>query len=212
MKSKFHSTKIIPLGSTAFRQPFADSHCKFLHGYRLQAKFWFSCDELDNNNWVVDFGCLKKLKEILEKTFDHTTCIWDKDPEKPLFEFMHSKGVIDLRIFEEGVGIEKFAEFCHTKANEFVKEYTKDRCWCSKVEVWEHELNSATYETPEGCCMATVKPELKIEEKAPEPSKSHNLTSPMVPPSNAQPQAAPLYGTKSGGYKGMFEGTSWGKR
>ena len=53
---KFISTKIIPLGSAAFRQPFARSHCKFIHGYRLQAKFWFECEVLDNNNWVVDFG------------------------------------------------------------------------------------------------------------------------------------------------------------
>ena len=54
----FQSTKTLPLGSTAFRQPFAQSHCKYLHGYRLQAKFWFEADKLDENSWVVDFGSL----------------------------------------------------------------------------------------------------------------------------------------------------------
>ena len=63
----FQSTKIIELGSCAFRQPAADSHCRFLHGYRLTAKFWFGANELDKNNWVVDFGSLSHLKKILKK-------------------------------------------------------------------------------------------------------------------------------------------------
>ena len=104
---KYESTKIIPLGSCAFRQPYAQSHCKFIHGYRLQAKFWFGCNELDANNWVVDFGGLKGLKQDLEGMFDHTTVVWIKDPELPLFKMLNEKGVIDLRILEDGVGIEK---------------------------------------------------------------------------------------------------------
>ena len=62
----FSSTKIIELGSCAFRQPQADSHCRFLHGYRLTAKFWFEADRLDQNNWVVDFGGLKGLKKLMK--------------------------------------------------------------------------------------------------------------------------------------------------
>ena len=92
MSSKFSSTKVIPLGSTAFRQPYATSHCRYLHGYRLQAKFWFTCNTLDNNNWVVDFGALKEFKTILEEKFDHTTCISSNDPQRPLFELLHEKG------------------------------------------------------------------------------------------------------------------------
>ena len=34
--------------SAVFRQPHADhSHCRFLHGYSLQFKFVFGCNELD---------------------------------------------------------------------------------------------------------------------------------------------------------------------
>ena len=62
----FESTKVIDLGSCAFRQPQAESHCKFIHGYRLKAKFWFTADKLDKNHWVVDFGGLKELKKLLE--------------------------------------------------------------------------------------------------------------------------------------------------
>jgi len=72
----YQSTKILELGSCAFRQWRADhSHCHYVHGYRLVAKFWFSAKELDNKNWVVDFGGLKELKSLLEKQFDHTLCV-----------------------------------------------------------------------------------------------------------------------------------------
>ena len=62
----FNSTKVIELGSCAFRQPKAESHCRFVHGYRLIGKFWFGANKLDKNNWVVDFGDLKGLKKLLE--------------------------------------------------------------------------------------------------------------------------------------------------
>ena len=71
---KYYSTKTYGhnIGlSACFRQPNAHSHCKFLHGYSLQFKFTFSCDSLDERNWVVDFGGLKPLKAWLENTFDH---------------------------------------------------------------------------------------------------------------------------------------------
>jgi len=142
----FESTKIIELGSCAFRQPFADSHCKFLHGYRLVAKFWFKCNHLDEKNWVVDFGALKPLKDILEKQFDHTTCIAADDPHLRLFRELEYAGVCDLRIMENGVGIERTAEWCFDAANTYIKHVTNGRCWCSKVEVWEHDKNSAIYE------------------------------------------------------------------
>lgn len=141
----FKSTKVIELGSCAFRQPQATSHCKFLHGYRLIAKFWFEANELDENNWVVDFGGLKGLKKILENQFDHTTCISRTDPKLEQFKRLRDEGVCDLRVMD-GVGIEKFAEYCHEIANEFVHEFTSGRCSCVKVEVFEHEKNSAIYE------------------------------------------------------------------
>lgn len=145
MSSLFTSTKIIPLGSCAFRQPYATSHCRYLHGYRLQAKFWFTCNSLDKNNWVVDFGSLKPLKNILEEQFDHTTIVWTEDPDLQTFIDLNKKNIIDIRLMKDGVGIEMFAKYCGDKANEFIKNLTSDRCWVEKVEVWEHEQNSAIY-------------------------------------------------------------------
>lgn len=166
----FTSTKIIELGSCAFRQPSADSHCRFVHGYRLTAKFWFRAKELDHNNWVVDFGGLKGLKKILEDQFDHTTCIARTDPKLELFKKMRDAGVCDLRIMD-GVGIEKFAEWCHGTADEFVKGVTNMRCRCVAVEVFEHEKNSAIYSTDIS--------ELTYTDEAPEPVKEVNVDKPV---------------------------------
>ena len=53
-------------------------HCKFLHGYSLQFKFVFGASELDERNWVVDFGGLKR-KAWLEDTFDYKVVLDEKD-------------------------------------------------------------------------------------------------------------------------------------
>ena len=140
----YESTKVIELGSCAFRQWKAShSHCKYIHGYRLIAKFYFGCSQLDDKNWVVDFGGLKGLKEILEHQFDHTLCVaWD-DPCMPEFRALHEKKVVDLRVMDHGVGIERTAEWCLIQADNFIRKETNGRCWVTKVEVWEHEKNSA---------------------------------------------------------------------
>jgi 6-pyruvoyltetrahydropterin/6-carboxytetrahydropterin synthase len=140
----FESTKIIELGSCAFRQWKADSHCKFLHGYQLKAKFWFTADVLDERNWVVDFGALKGLEAKLKLQFDHTVCLDSNDPLLEEFKKLNDAGGCDLRIMD-GVGIEKTAEWCFNAAKEFISTLTFNRCKVSKVEVWEHERNSATY-------------------------------------------------------------------
>ena len=142
----FNSTKVIELGSCAFRQPKATSHCRYIHGYRLTAKFWFESNTLDHNNWVVDFGSLKGLKKLLQQQFDHTTCISSSDPHISEFQRLADMGLCDLRIMD-GVGIEKFAEWCHNHADKFVGSLTNMRARCVKVEVFEHESNSAIYQT-----------------------------------------------------------------
>lgn len=146
MSNRYVSTKVIPLGSCAFRQPFAKSHCRFIHGYRLQAKFWFTCNTLDENNWVVDFGSLKELKTILEEVFDHKTVVSSIDPDLDMFKELDNRDMIELVIMPDGVGIERFAKFCFDQADDHIQELTKGRCWIQKVEVWEHEGNSAIYE------------------------------------------------------------------
>ena len=139
--TNFYSTKLIDLGSCCFRQPFAESHCRFLHGYRLQAKLYFMSNKLDKNNWVMDFGGLKNLKKDLRETFDHTTVISEKDPKINLFKNLVKEEVIQLVILPE-ISIEMFAKYCLEKANEMIDK----RVLCYRVEVYEHERNCGIYE------------------------------------------------------------------
>ena len=38
-----------------------ETHCRFLHGYGISFKVYFE-GELDNRNWVWDFGGMKRAK------------------------------------------------------------------------------------------------------------------------------------------------------
>ena len=131
--------------SAVFRQPHADSHCRFLHGYSLAFTFKFGCAELDHKNWVVDFGGLKPLKQWLEDHFDHKVVIDSKDPMMYHFETLQQAGVAELVIFD-GVGVEKFAEHAFDFADKLVKEMTDGRCFVVSVECAEHGSNSAICE------------------------------------------------------------------
>ena len=132
--------------SAVFRQPNADhSHCHLLHGYSLQFKFTFGCNELDNKNWVVDFGSLKPLKAWLEEMFDHKVVLDAKDPNLSDFDILVEKDLAEVIILE-GVGVEKFAYHAYNYANNLVKRMTDGRCWVESVECAEHGANSAIYQ------------------------------------------------------------------
>ena len=207
----FQSTKIIDLGSCAFRQWRADSHCKFIHGYKLQAKFWFGCSELDNKNWVVDFGGLKELKASLEKQFDHTLCISGDDPLLEEFKALHEKGAVDLRIMPTGVGIERTAQWCFLNADIIIRSQTNNRCWVEQVEVWEHDKNSALY-TQKSCCKSNndnkqVSTEVISNTQATVVNAGINIEN---VPAETTTHGAPLRTKVSSGYSNLFGGTSWG--
>ena len=131
--------------STAFRQWRADSHCRFIHGYALRFKVWFD-GELDDRNWVVDFGCFKRngVKDWFKNMFDHTTVVAKDDPNLGQFKAMEELGLIQLRIMED-VGCEKFAEYVFKYLNKKIKEETNDRVKVHKVQCWEHGENMAEY-------------------------------------------------------------------
>ena len=152
--AKFQSTKLFDGFSCVFRQWKAeDTHCKYLHGYALSFRVWFE-GELDERNWVMDFGFGKRSKgkidglnpkAWMDYMFDHTTIIAEDDPYLEHFKKMHIDEIIQLRIIP-AVGAEQFAKYIFNKVNEFVLAETKNRVKVAKVEVYENERNSATYE------------------------------------------------------------------
>lgn len=137
--------------STCFRQWRADgTHCRFLHGYGVYFDVYFE-GEMDERNWIFDFGGFKRAKHTIDGMtpsdyfkwlLDHTVIIAQDDPCLNEFVELKEKGVIQLRILPN-VGCERFAEFLLNKINEFLVLETNGRVKATKLEVFEHEKNSA---------------------------------------------------------------------
>jgi len=152
--AKFQSTKVFDGFSTVFRQWKAEgTHCKFLHGYGVSFRVWFE-GELDERNWVWDFGGMKRAKGTIDGKnpkawmdymFDHTTIVATDDPGIGGFRTMNELGIIQLRELE-AVGAEQFAKYIYDKLNTFVKEETDGRVSVVRVEFMEHSKNTAIYE------------------------------------------------------------------
>jgi len=149
----FRSTKIFDGYSTVFRQWRAEgTHCKFLHGYGVSFKVWFE-GELDERNWVWDFGGMKRAKGTIDGMnpkawmdymFDHTTIVAKDDPYLETFKQMNNEGIIQLRIIP-AVGAEQFSNYLWVKLNNFIQEETDGRVRVIQVEFKEHEKNTAFY-------------------------------------------------------------------
>jgi len=152
--SKFQATKLFDGFSTVFRQWKAEgTHCRFLHGYGVSFRVWFE-GELDERNWVWDFGGMKRAKgtidgknpkEWMDYMFDHTTIVATDDPGIGGFRTMNELGIIQLRELE-AVGAEQFAKYIFEKLNTFVQEETDGRVSVVRVEFMEHAKNTAIYE------------------------------------------------------------------
>jgi len=150
---KFQSTKIFDGFSTVFRQWKAeDTHYRFLHGYGTSVKMWFEGD-LDEKNWVWDFGGMKRAKGTIdgmnpkawfEWLLDHTLIVAEDDPFINAFKEMDGAGVAQVRVIP-ATGAERFAEFIYSKVNPFIQEETNGRVKVAKVEFREHEKNTAIY-------------------------------------------------------------------
>jgi len=204
------SSKLIELGSTAFRQPRADSQCKYIHGYQLKAEITFTCDKLDNNNWVFDFGGLKDLKQIFINQFDHTLVVASDDPKLDILKALDEAGVAQLRIMDGGVGIEKFAEWCFKTADTFVEEATDGRAGVQSVTVYEHADNFASYNRPnEQGTKTSVEGAQQAEETS--DTKTTEATTEQTPDQKYSGAARVGPDVRKGGnYSDPFAGTTWG--
>ncbi len=150
---KFQSTKVFDGYSCVFRQWKAeDTHCKYLHGYGVSFKVWFE-GELDERNWVWDFGGMKRAKgkidgkspkEYFNWLLDHTLIAAEDDPYLEGFRAMDRNGLSQTRIVP-ATGAEQFAKFLYDKIQPFIHEETEGRVKVVQVEFKEHEKNSAIY-------------------------------------------------------------------
>ena len=151
---KFISTKVFDGYSTVFRQWKAETtHCKYLHGYGVSFKLFFQ-GELDERNWVWDFGGMKRAKGTIDGMspkawfdylLDHTFIVAEDDPFKQSFLKMGEAGVAQVRVIP-ATGAERFAEYIYNKVQPFINEETGGRVKIARVEFREHEKNTAIYE------------------------------------------------------------------
>ena len=150
---KFQSSKVFDGFSTVFRQWKAKTtHCRFVHGYGISFKVYFE-GELDERNWVWDFGGMKRAKtkidskspkEWMDYMFDHTLIVAEDDPHLNAFKNMEEAGVAQVRVIP-ATGAEKFAEYIYHKLNKFVETETEGRVRVTKVKFMEHGKNAACY-------------------------------------------------------------------
>ena len=132
--------------SCVFRQYLAKSHCNLLHGYSLGFKFIFAAEQLDEQNFVVDFGKggFGEIKEWLHYMFDHTLLVAEDDPLRSELERLGQLGLAEVRIIPAS-GCESTARLVLEQADKIIRKNTKGRCWVESVEVFEHGSNSGIY-------------------------------------------------------------------
>ena len=150
---KFQSTKVFDGYSTVFRQWRAEgTHCRFLHGYGISFKITFE-GELDERNWVWDFGGMKRAKtkiddmnpkEWMDHMFDHTYLIAQDDPILQTAIILNDEGIAQVRVVP-ATGAEQFAKFIYDKVSKFIKVETNNRVRVVSVEFMEHNKNTAIY-------------------------------------------------------------------
>jgi 6-pyruvoyltetrahydropterin/6-carboxytetrahydropterin synthase len=104
-------------------------------------KATFAANQLDERNWVVDFGGLKPFKTWLEDTFDHKLLIASDDP-KLCHDWVDSE-IAEVRILP-ATGCEAFARLCFEHLEQWLVESGyAPRVWLNSFEVMEHSGNSA---------------------------------------------------------------------
>ena len=145
---RFVSTKKFDNFSVALRQWKAShSHCQLLHGYALEFKIWFSAEDLDEMNWIVDFGLFSRngLKDWLNDMFDHTLLIEFDDPQLETFQVLQELGLAKV-IAVGRIGAESLAKLVFEKFNQVFENTEGGRVKVIKVECFENNKNSAIYE------------------------------------------------------------------
>ena len=154
----------------------------------------------------------------MHEYFDHTLTVAADDPALELFKELATGDVINLRVFEGGVGIEKTAEFVFNLTQEYIKAASSGRCWVNAVEVFEHADNSAVYTNPlvvENIVIPNAVPvtEPVVTTPANETvtvNQSEFVSSlQQTPPIN---RAAHVGANTSSGKGDWFAGTSWGNK
>jgi len=110
------------------------------------------------------------------------------------------------------VGIERVAEFCYHAATAAITLKYGDRVWVEKVEVFEHEDNSAIYEpikpTNDQIDSMVLNHAIVTAQEIGDPVVT--MPEPIQTPPHQSTAAHVGPRTTTGNYSGLFSGTNWG--
>jgi len=150
----FSTKKLGPISTSHRNWRAADSEnrdatkCSWCHGYSRYIKFTFQ-GEVDERGWVFDFGDTKFIKEWLDHNWDHKTLVSDDDPELEYLKEMDKRNILKINIIDTSTGWNPGMEGCgkwvYDCINPIVLSRTNNRVSIAKIEIWEHEGNSACY-------------------------------------------------------------------
>ena len=129
--------------SCTFRQWRADSHCNNLHGYAISVQLVFETTQLDAQNWVIDFGSLKPIKDFLHTNYDHVLLVANDDPAWTELNHLGALGLANVRTVDN-VGCEGFAKHIADYVTAWLRTQRSD-VTLAKVTVQEQPSNAATY-------------------------------------------------------------------
>ena len=125
-----------------------EGHCRLIHGYSRSFTITFGCEELNALGFGVDFGDFAELKAWFDHWFDHTLLINADDPERALFETLHEKQIVDLRVMPN-VSMECTAEFVYHHVNAWIQDRTAQRVTVLEVECRENNKNAGRFLAPQ---------------------------------------------------------------
>ncbi|HOK50615.1 MAG: 6-carboxytetrahydropterin synthase QueD [Bacteroidales bacterium] len=112
--------------------------CTNNHGHSWVVDIELEAEQLDERGMVVDFNELKRLKQWIDDTLDHTTILWEKDP---MCEYIRQSQQ-RLYVTQENPTSEVIARIIFEKAQEM---FANDRVKISSVAVHETCTSRAVY-------------------------------------------------------------------
>lgn len=131
--------KDIPI---AHRQANHSGHCRWIHGHNWSFEFVFSAPIRDACGFIVDFGQLSFLKDVVN-AFDHALMLSAHDPELRTFLELEKRDLCELIVLED-VSCEGFAEWLIKYINSNLPDDLANRhVRCDQVRVWEDNKNTA---------------------------------------------------------------------
>lgn len=128
----------------AHRHPNHDGKCRWVHGHNWDFTFEFGCDELDKMGFVVDFGKLRWIRDILDEKFNHTLVVEKTDKWLDHYKVLADNDAANIVELDD-VSAEGLSKYLHDLINPMVIERFSERVWIHSVSVNEDNKNKAIY-------------------------------------------------------------------